>query len=125
MDAPHVVRVLLRLALALAFLYPPVSAYFAPYDWIGYFPHFMRGIVSDQLLLSAWGIAEAVIGLWILSGKRIFIPSAIATVLLVLIVAFNLPQFEIVFRDLAIALAAAALAWWSWNDRAALRSRAG
>lgn len=109
---------LLRVAVAFAFLYPPVSAYLAPYDWIGYFPQFMRGIVPDPVLLSGWGILEIVIGLWILSGKRILIPSSVATILLIAIVLFNLPQFEIVFRDLAIALTAAALAWSSWPRQA-------
>lgn len=106
---------LLRCALALAFLYPPISAHFAPYDWIGYFPQFMRGIVSDQILLGAWGVLELIIGFWILSGKRIFIPSVLAAVLLVSIVLFNLPQLEVVFRDVSLALVAVSLAWWSWN----------
>jgi cobalamin biosynthesis protein CobD/CbiB len=107
--------ILLRLALALAFIYPPISAHFAPYDWIGYFPSFMRNIVSDQTLLGAWGILELVIGVWILSGKRIFIPSVLAAVLLVSIVLFNPSQFEVVFRDLSIAFVALALAFWSWG----------
>ncbi|MDE2078921.1 MAG: hypothetical protein KGI73_00890 [Patescibacteria group bacterium] len=103
-------NLLLRLAVAFVFLYPPISAYLAPYDWIGYFPHFVRGFVPDTVLLGAWGLLEIAVALWILSGKRIFIPSALAALLLVSIVLFNLPQFEVVFRDLALALVAAYLA---------------
>ena len=106
-------NILLRVAIAFAFLYPPVSAYLAPLDWIGYFPPFTRGIVSDHLLLSAWGVLEIVIGLWILSGKRILIPSVLAVLLLAGIVVFNLAQFEVVFRDVALAFVALALAWGS------------
>ncbi|HEU4677571.1 MAG TPA: hypothetical protein VFS75_02525 [Candidatus Paceibacterota bacterium] len=110
MATSNVTNVLLRVALAFAFLYPPVSAYLAPYDWIGYFPQFVHGIVSDTVLLSLWGLLEVGIGLWILSGKRIALPSVIAAILLALIVLFNLAQMEVVFRDVSLALAALARA---------------
>jgi len=101
---------LLRLAIAIAFLYPPADALFNPQSWLGYFPGFMRGIVPDGALLLVWGLIEVVIALWILWGKRIFIPSAAAAIFLVLIVLFNIPLMEIVFRDIALALVAAYLA---------------
>lgn len=74
----------------------------------------MLGHVSNSLLLSGWGVVEVIIAVWILSGKKIFIPSLAATVLLLAIVVFNLPMFEVVFRDISLALVAATLAWWSY-----------
>lgn len=99
---------ILRLGAALAFLYPPVNAIFDPNAWIGYFPQFIFQIattlhMSDEVLLHSFGIVELVIGLWILSGWRIFTPAIVATLMLVGIVVFNLGQFQIVFRDLSIA----------------------
>ena len=114
MDAPRRMgNFLLRGAIAFSFLFPPIAALFAPESWIGFFPNFIRGVVSDTALLSLWGIFEAVIGLWILSGKRIFFPSAAAALLLVLIVLFNIQLIEVVFRDVALALVAAHLAFES------------
>lgn len=101
---------LLRLGVAFAFLFPPVNAFLDPYSWIGYFPSFLRDIVPDMVLLHTFGLLEVVIGLWILSGKRIFIPSVAATALLVLIVLFNIGDFQVLFRDLSIAAMALALA---------------
>jgi hypothetical protein len=72
-----------------------------------------------MVLLSVWGVVEIIIALWILSGKHIFIPSLIAGLLLCSIVVFNIPLLDIVFRDVALALVAFTLAWWSWKPKTA------
>ncbi len=105
------VELLLRVGLAFAFLYPPVAAYFDPYSWIGFFPQFMRDIVgNDTLLLHAFGVFEVAIGLWILSGKNIFIPSVLATATLAGIIIFDWGAMDIIFRDVSILAIALALA---------------
>lgn len=76
----------------------------------------MLGYAPDSLMLAGWGTLEAIIAVWILSGKKIFLPSVAATVLLCLIVLFNFSSLEVVFRDVAIALTAATLAWWSYPE---------
>jgi hypothetical protein len=108
---------LLRLGVAFAFIYPALDAFFHPDAWIGFFPFFMRDYVSDALLLNAWGIFEIVIGIWILSDKKIFIPSLIATLSLIGIVVFNFSLIDILFRDIALALAAASLVLSAANER--------
>ena len=110
MAYPNTVDYLLRIGLALAFLYPPINAVMDPNSWIGYFPSFMKGIVEDQLLLHAFGVLEVSLALWVLSGWRIWIPALAMAVMLLGIVVFNIPQFQVLFRDLAIALMALALA---------------
>jgi len=103
MARDKVADVILRIGLAFAFLYPALDAIVEPYAWIGYFPPFMRGIVPDLVLLHAFGAFEIIIALWILSGWRVFYPTALALVMLVAIVCFNMADFQILFRDLAIA----------------------
>jgi hypothetical protein len=101
---------LLRLGVAFAFLFPPVNAFIDPYSWVGYFPTVIRDIGPEMLLLHLFGIIEVAIGLWILSGKRIFYPSVAAVVILALIVLTNLGDFQVLFRDVSVAFAALALA---------------
>ena len=60
----------LRLGVAFAFLYPAISAWFSPLDWIGYFPDFMKGYTSDVVLLHLFGATELIIAFWLLSGKK-------------------------------------------------------
>lgn len=107
--------IFLRLAVAFAFLYPPVSAIGDPYAWVGYFPAFVRDVGHELVILHAFGVVEVAIGLWILSGWRILYPSLAAATMLALIVAFNLGDFQVLFRDISIALAALALAAARWR----------
>lgn len=104
-------ELLLRVGVAFSFLYPPVSALFDPYAWIGYFPPFLtQGLGEWELvLLHLFGVVEVAIALWILFGRNIWIPSTAATLMLVAIVVLNLSQFDVLFRDLSIALMSAAL----------------
>lgn len=107
---------LLRLGVAFSFIYPAVSAYFTPLAWIGFFPPFLLDLVGEErhvLLLHAFGLSEIAIALWILLGRDIFIPSALAAFYLAAIVLFNFALLDVIFRDIPILLAAVALAVWS------------
>lgn len=116
---------LLRVGAAFAFLYPPLSALFGdPYSWFGYFPSFVTSIAAqlglgDLVVLHIFGVIEVAIGLWILSGYKIFAPAMLGAAMLVAIVLFNLAQFDILFRDLSIAamLLALALMHWPYKNR--------
>lgn len=98
------------MGVAFAFLFPPINAIFNPYSWIGYFPKFIQGYVPDLVLLHGFGVIEVILALWILSGRKIFFPALIATIMITAIVLFNLNNFEVLFRDLSIAMMALALA---------------
>jgi hypothetical protein len=117
----RVANFMLRAGVAFAFLYPPVNALFDPYSWLGYLPHFARAIahtggVPDVILLHSFGALEVIIALWILSNKKIFLPSLAATGILLAIVALNLQDFQVVFRDLSIAAASLSLAVMSYRS---------
>ncbi|MBI4087823.1 hypothetical protein HY418_00360 [Candidatus Kaiserbacteria bacterium] len=116
MSRTKLATLILRVGVAFAFLFPPIDALANPYTWIGYFPSFVHGITSDLVLLNVFGVVEVIIAIWILSGWRIFWPSAAAAAVLGSIVAFNAPQFEVLFRDLSIAAMASALAVVSYGD---------
>lgn len=113
------VDLLLRIGVAFTFIYPPVSAFFNPLAWIGYFPSFIFTILpfADVTLLHAFGVFEIALGLWILFGKKIFIPSVIATATLLIIIAFNISQIDILFRDFSIVAMSVGLALLHYQKR--------
>ena len=115
-------NLVLRIGLAFAFLYPPLNAIGNPESWIGYFPHFLRGIVPDMVLLHSFGAVEVVIALWLLSGWRIFWPSSLAALMLLAIVFFDFSDFEVLFRDVTIATIAIALAVQNWSFNTPINS---
>ena len=105
-------QLLLRLALAFAFLYPAYGFWANPNDWVGYIPSFVKefGLSQDVLLWALLGV-HVIVALWLLSGWRVFIPSFGAAVFLILVVYFNIKQLDVLFRDISLALAALALAF--------------
>lgn len=104
-------ELLLRIAVAFAFLYPAVDAWFNPDSWIGYFPGFVLALAGGNaaLLLQSWGVLEIVLALWVLFGTSVFIPSITMAAVLLVVVVTNPGQFPILFRDISIALAALSL----------------
>lgn len=103
---------LLRAGIACAFLYPPFAALRDPIAWSGYFPDFVaRFPVDATLLLHAFGALEVAIAFWFLWGKKLRLPAALAALLLVTIVVANPGDFAVLFRDIALALAALSLAF--------------
>ena len=110
---------LLRISLAFAFLYPAVSALVTPFAWLGYFPSFMLDMFAgrEELLLHTFGITEVVIALWLLWGKKLWLVSAIASAYLLGIILFNIPQMDVIFRDISILGIAVALFWDDWRKR--------
>jgi len=107
---------LLRIGIAFAFLYPPISAIFDPFSWVGYFPTLVHNLPIDSfIILHMFGIMEVIIVIWILIGKRILIPSVLGITFLLGIIVFNFSQLNILFRDIAIIFMILALL--SLNDR--------
>lgn len=100
----------LRAGLSFAFIYAAVRAWFDPDSWLGYFPPFLQSTLPDNVLLGLWGITEIVLAFWILSGKKIFIPSLLGGLSLLGVVAFNLNQIDVLFRDISLALVSLTLA---------------
>jgi uncharacterized membrane protein YphA (DoxX/SURF4 family) len=103
------VSLLLRVALAFVFLYAGVSSFLSPNDWIGYMPRFMRGIVSDQLLLGGFSVFEIALSAWLLSGFYVKYAALLAGAMLAGIVALNPVLLPITFRDVGLFIAAIAL----------------
>ena len=99
----ELIEILLRVGVAIAFIYPAVEATFYPNTWIGFFPLWMRNLPIDNILmLHIFGISEIIIALWILFGKRIFIPSILASGYLFFIILINWRFMDMLFRDIAI-----------------------
>ncbi len=110
---------LLRLSLAFAFLYPPISAWFDPLSWVGYIPAFAYIFWpwSHFVFLHLFGVVEIILALWVLSGWKIVLPAAVMGLLILVIVVTNLSEMEVVFRDLSIAGLAFALTIRHWPQR--------
>ncbi|MEX1027363.1 MAG: hypothetical protein WD049_05060 [Candidatus Paceibacterota bacterium] len=110
-------HIILRSAVAFSFAYAAIAAYLDPISWAGFLPGAVELLPLSKLtILNAFGVLEIVIALWLLSGVRVLVPAVLAAVLLAGIVFTNLPLFEVLFRDLALAGAAVALAVLEYRE---------
>ena len=103
-------QVLLRVGLALSFLYPAFSSLAEPSNWVGFFPMFLRAVIPDPALLYLFSGYEIILGLWLLSGKKLFFSSLLSCATLSGVVVLNLGALDLVFRDIGLAFSALALA---------------
>lgn len=103
-------KLLLRIGLSFVFLYAAVGSLVSPNDWIWFIPSWMQAIVPGEILLVLHAVAELVLGVWLLSGWKGFYASLIAAADLFVITVINYEVMGIVFRDVGLFFAAAALA---------------
>src|SRR3989338_10198195 len=93
----------LRVGLAFSFIYVALASFQNPLNWIGFFPQFLRDLVPAQTLLAGFSIYEIVLGLWLLSGKKLVYSSLFSAATLAGIVVFNWGARDIVLRDISLA----------------------
>ncbi len=117
MSNQRIVLFLLRLSIASVFLYAAIAATLQPDNWIGYIPPVVRKILSAQLLLIGFSLYELVLGVWILSDWKTMYAASLAALTLLDIIAANITQTDILFRDFAIFFAALALAVSGYQKR--------
>ena len=105
---------LLRIGLALGFLYPAIAGFIEPQNWIGFLPPFL----ATNEILFTFGAFEILLALWLLSGFRVGLAALISGALVLGVVVTNLGALDIVFRDIPLIFAAAALYMLRKNPRA-------
>lgn len=108
----------LRIGLAFIFIFAAISAFVNPQAWIGFIPELPFGnFITQAYLLFAHDVINMALGLWLLSGKKVFWSASVAAVLLAGITIFNWNAMLIVFRDIGLFFAAVALAVMSRDKK--------
>lgn len=114
---------LLRVGLALVFLYAAVAAALDPFSWIGFLPQWLRRIFPAGFLLAGFSVYQSLLGFWLISRFKIFYAAIFASATIFAIVVFNLGALDIVFRDIAILFMALALVFLSWQKKRRIGKR--
>ncbi|MBI4086108.1 MAG: DoxX family membrane protein [Candidatus Liptonbacteria bacterium] len=99
----------LRLGLAFVLSYAAVSSLLEPQNWVGYFPRFLFSILPERFLLPGFSIAQIILAVWLLSGRRLKWASLVSAGMMAGITLFNLNLFEVTFRDVGLFFMAVAL----------------
>lgn len=107
----------LRIGLAFVFIYAAISAFVNPEAWIGFIPAFIGNSVTRGYFLFVSYAINLILGLWILSGKKIYYSAVVTSIVLAGIIMTNLGAMIIIFRDIGLFFAAVALAVLSKNKK--------
>lgn len=101
---------LLRIGLAIMFLYAAISSFLQPSEWIGYLPGFIAQFFDPELVLKVFSVVEIMVATWLLSGVYTRYAALAAGVMLLGITISNFSLLAISFRDIGLAFTAFALA---------------
>jgi uncharacterized membrane protein YphA (DoxX/SURF4 family) len=115
MNNGKVISILLRIGIAITFLYAALATTLHPNDWIWFFPTFLRNSIPHPLLLTGFSIYEVILGVWLIVGWRTIYAAALAGITILGIIFANLSTMDIVSRDFAIFFAAVALVVGSYQ----------
>lgn len=109
MKNERLISFLLRIGIAIAFLYAAIAAFLDPFSWIGFLPAWIDSIIPRGALLSLFSLYEILLALWLLSGKMSFHAAMVSSATMGAIIVFNISSLDILFRDVPILFAALAL----------------
>jgi hypothetical protein len=104
-----------RFGLAFPFIYAAVASLIHPAFWIGFFPDFLTSLISPGILIPVWAAFQIVIGSWLIIGRKILIPSILASLMLISILIFNFKLLDIIFRDVSILATSIVLIIYSYK----------
>ncbi|MFZ2205278.1 MAG: hypothetical protein WAV23_01665 [Minisyncoccia bacterium] len=106
-----------RIGLAFPFIYAAIASLINPSFWLGFFPPFMTNLLPQGFLITGWAILQITVGLWLVIGRKILIPSIIAAFMLVGILIFNYKLLDLIFRDVSILATAVFLIIYSYREQ--------
>ena len=99
----------LRIGLATVFLYAGIATILNPTAWVCFIPMWVRNIIPTNIFLLIHAVLDITIGMWLITGRKIFYASVVAGLALLAIIVFNLGALDIIFRDIAILFSVVAL----------------
>jgi len=118
MDQSKLTSLLLRLGLAIVFLYAAAGSLLQPQEWVGYLPPFLAKLSFADSLLKLFAIYEIVLALWLLSGRFVRYAGVLAALTFAGITLAQPSVFIVTFRDIGLLFMALALAALSWKHDA-------
>ena len=112
---------LLRAGLAFVLSYAATSSFFHPETFARYFPAFMPSTWATELL-PVFAVYEMVLAVGLMTDRFTYAAAMLAGFTMLAIIFVNPDVFEVLFRNVAIACGAFALALQSRQERAGRRA---
>lgn len=105
-DPQRLQSTFLQFGLAFVFLYASVSALIDPTRFTTYMPEILPASWIETVGLPCFSIFKVILAVWLLVGRRLFVPSMMAAATVAGIILVNLDLFAVLFRNVAVLCAA-------------------
>jgi len=112
---PEYGKIILRLSLAVVFLWFGLNQLFSFSAWEGYVPVFLTSIISAKILVMVNGSLELVLGLFLLTGLYVRFSSFVLGIHLFFI-SLSLGYTALAVRDFGLAFATLAIFFLGPDD---------
>ncbi len=122
MSSKKIISFILRASLAITFIYAAIAAFLHPSDWVIFFPNILRNNIKDTILIDWWALFQITLSVWLLYGKRIFLPSLVSGLTVTAIILVNISTPDVVFQDIPALAAALSLSIIHFPNRRVLNS---
>ena len=109
LNGPSGARLLIQIGLAIVFLYAAIATFQKPDDWTTYLPSFLPKSLSPITAVKAVAFYEAILAVWLLSGKYLKAVGLLAAITFAGILAVNTQYLLTTFRDIGLLFMALAL----------------
>ncbi len=108
---PTTASLLIRIGLAVVYLYAGIDAFRQPDLWIGFLPDFLLDLspFSAKITLDLLSLAQIILAIWLLSGVYIKFAAVASAGFLLGIILSDPSAFIITFRDVPLVFASVAL----------------
>lgn len=103
-------QLLLRLGLAITFLYATIAAFITPSDWVGYLPSMLTSHIDAKTVLYFFDAFQLVLVILLVSGIYVRWAAWLTALTILGIITSNYHLFIITFRDFGLFFMAVALA---------------
>jgi uncharacterized membrane protein YphA (DoxX/SURF4 family) len=97
-------KIILRISLALVFLWFGINQVYSQSEWVGFIPDFLSEIINPNLLVLINGSFEIILGIALITGFYTRL-SALLLSLHLFGIALSIGYNPIAIRDLGLALA--------------------
>lgn len=105
----YLAYITLRFGLAFVFASTGIASLISPEDWVQYVPSIITSFMSAYTFVILFAIYQLILPLVLIFRKNVTWPAVLAALTLFFTAFSNLSNYDIVFRDFGLALAALSL----------------
>lgn len=114
---------LIRVGLAIVFVYAAISALITPNAWVGFIPDFSNQFLDPIIALDILSVMQLLLAVWLVTPYLPIFSAIVSALFLGGLMVTNIEEFLITFRDIALVFGCAAVVVLEWPQKRTKKKR--